>query len=197
MPKPKSDTVIVSGVGVAAGSATVQGYMRTFSRPAPDHQIYPLIGQVASEWAHFEHMLDRLIWQLAEVEDVRGACITAQLMGIWPRFNTIKALLTHRSTAEPQLKPFIKASTEISNCCRDLSEDRNRIIHDPWYADPSDGQAARRISMPRSDLRYGLKDHDIDQMNATLAKIASTAQKVQSLTLRITSSLRASPSKHP
>ena len=38
---------------------------RTYTRTRDAHPIYQMVGQVASEWAHLEHLLDELIWRLA------------------------------------------------------------------------------------------------------------------------------------
>jgi hypothetical protein len=43
-----------------------------------DHPIYSLVGRVASAWAHLEHALDLIIWDLSEIDPQRTACITAQ-----------------------------------------------------------------------------------------------------------------------
>jgi hypothetical protein len=53
------------------------------SQPPPEHPIYSLIGQVAASWAHIDHLLDIMIWQLADVDAQAGACITAQIGGTY------------------------------------------------------------------------------------------------------------------
>jgi hypothetical protein len=66
-------------------------------QPAPEHQIYSLVGQVAASWAHIDHLLDILIWQLSDVDAQAGACITAQIGGTYGRFRAVIALLKKMS----------------------------------------------------------------------------------------------------
>lgn len=55
------------------GETDITTETRFFIRPPKDHPIYNLVGQVASEWAHFEHALDRIIWALGGVSESKGA----------------------------------------------------------------------------------------------------------------------------
>ena len=81
-----------SGTGLATEGAIPLKGLEGYVRPPDGHEIYNLIGRVAAEWSHLEHILDRSIWKLAKVPGSRGACLTAQMMGVWPRFNAIDAL---------------------------------------------------------------------------------------------------------
>lgn len=197
MSSPESTQPVVCHLATTEPSDTAQFTVRTYDRPNSDHPIYNLVGQIASAWAHFEHAIDRIIWVLAEIPPERGACITGQMMGVWPRFNTVVALLTLRSKAETQLHPLINSVNKMSGRCRDVGEQRNRIIHDPWYVDPTGEQAARRISMPKSDLRYGIRDHDREQILATLADINRLSDKTSEIGRQIASALATSSKKRP
>ena len=58
--------------------------------PLPeDHPFYALVGRVASEWAHLEHIIDLTIWKLLDVDDRLGACLTAQYPGVGHRLVTM------------------------------------------------------------------------------------------------------------
>src|SRR5262245_1557816 len=59
-PKP----VVSEGVGRASGTSTVVGHARWFEQLPDEHSFYNMVGRVASEWAHFEHVLDLAIWEL-------------------------------------------------------------------------------------------------------------------------------------
>ena len=75
--------------------------------------IYSLVGQVASSWAHIDHLLDILIWQLADVDAQAGACITAQISGAYGRFRAVIALFkfhqqrTNKNLPRPGLRPRV------------------------------------------------------------------------------------------
>jgi hypothetical protein len=193
------DDLVASAVGIASGITRPIG--KSFCQAPADHPIYALVGRVASKWAQLEHDLDTIIWKLAGIADKLGVCITAQMMGVWPRFNAIQSLLIQRSNEMPILTELIKEVNTLSNDSRDASERRNRIIHDPWYiiidlseqAAQLDEQTDQPRSMPRSDRIYGLLDRDRDDILATLKDINKLSEGALVLKRKITSGLSASP----
>jgi len=185
----KPVTVVSSSTAQASGAAFVKGIGRAFSKPPDDHPIYSLIGQVSSDWAHLEHILDQIIWSLAGIDAPHGACITAQFMSIWPRYNAIKALLIKRAESKPEFSNFMPSLKKLSSDSQKTSEDRNRIVHDPWYADVGDGQAAQLRSMPRSDPIYGLLDRERDEILATLKGIDQLSVKATRLKNQIATAM--------
>jgi len=48
----------------------------------PDDPHYTAVGRVASAWAAFEFSVELAIWELADVGQSRGACMTAQIFAI-------------------------------------------------------------------------------------------------------------------
>jgi hypothetical protein len=174
-PKPK---IYVGGVGSAAGFAIV-GSQATLSLHAPlppNHPLYARIGRVASEWAHIEHILDLIIWKLADIHDKQGACITSQILGVTPRCKAIGALGASRLSAN-LLKKFRKLASD-SFAVSDL---RARIIHDPWYIEQVSGKTGQFKAMPASDLRYGIQDVGVSEINDTIAKIKALQERASSL----------------
>ncbi len=179
--------------------------LRHSKRPPPDHTIYALVGQVASEWAHLEHFLDLIIWELAGVPDREGACITAQLMGASPRYRTIIAQLTLRSKQHPKFERFITKVNSLNGQTYDPQERRNRIIHDPWYVTFDDGpglltavlseKPGQFKSMPAKDLRFGIEDVDLNDIGKTLTDIKLLAEKVGKLRSEILDEIAASKQK--
>lgn len=155
-------------------------------KPAEDHKIYSLVGRVCSEWAHLEHILDETIWDLAEINPERGACITAQLIGHRPRRLTIIALTAHlkleRNTGK--VEAFMN---KLSN----LAEDRNRIVHDPWYQYTGTDKTGQFRSMDRRELEFGIKEIDLTMIEATISAIQTMAQDYTQLKSQIFAELKA------
>src|SRR5260370_17366071 len=87
-----------SGTGYGCGLGYAVGQDQVIIAPA-DHPIYAKVGKVASDWAHVEHTLDMIIWELSGIEFQKGAAITAQLMGAFSRFNAILPLLAQPALA--------------------------------------------------------------------------------------------------
>src|SRR5215472_535103 len=120
--RPFSLTEAATAVVSSTGTATVAFGFEIWKssdlprQPPPDHPIYSLVGQVASSWAHIDHLLDILIWQLADVDPQAGSCITAQIGGTFGRFKGVIALLKfHQQRTNKDLKSLIDKATELSN----------------------------------------------------------------------------------
>ena len=91
---------------------------------------YAAIGKVASEWAYLELVVDGYSAQLAKVEESFGTCLTAQISGIARKLEAHIALVRLRSG-----EFFAKRLNKFAVKARELSERRNRIVHDPWSID--------------------------------------------------------------
>jgi hypothetical protein len=120
----------LGGYGTTAGGygAGSLAYTRTdLLTVAPDgHPIYALVGRVASGWSHVEHTLDEIIWELAGIEPIKGAAMTAQIMGAYSRFKAILALLSRPELANrPGLELVLKRVTELTN--KSSGQARNEI----------------------------------------------------------------------
>lgn len=151
-------------------------------KPPDDHKIYSFVGRVASDWAHVEHLFDEIIWRLAGTDPIRGACITAQMMGVYPRCKTIIALLTvvgHRRSRDVQ--PLISRTTELMQKSSGPGDRRNRIVHDPWYVYTGIDQTAQFKAMPQKDLRYGVHPVDVKELEETLTAIKNYTERVTKL----------------
>ena len=54
---------------------------------------YAAVGKVASNWAAFEHRIQWAIWNIAELDNLTGACITAQIGNSGRMIDAVIALL--------------------------------------------------------------------------------------------------------
>jgi hypothetical protein len=93
-----------------------------------NHPCNALIGRVASEWTHFEHILDEIIWDLAQLPEETALCITGHIMGATPRFKMIASLGELVGVSEDLLKKTQKLKSQQY----EVAEQRNRV-HDPWF----------------------------------------------------------------
>ena len=58
---------------------------------------FAAIGRVAETWAQLEFHIDTAIWEFAQVEQMFGACITSQLIGVNNRFRALSSLVQARN----------------------------------------------------------------------------------------------------
>jgi hypothetical protein len=115
-----------------------------------------------------EHILDTAIWALAGIEPPLGAGMTAQMIGIRPRCLAIIALHTHLGHPAKTRR----AVTDFMNNSSALSDNRNRLVHDPWILERTKGETGQFLSMPKGELIFGFKAKAEREIGETLEKIA-------------------------
>jgi hypothetical protein len=180
---------------------------RQAGRARDDHQIYSFVGRVASEWAHLEHTLDLIIWELAGIDQQDGACITAQMMGAIPRYRTILTQLRHKVRVNSDLDKFLSKINKLQGDTHDPQEERNRIVHDPWYVTFEWGAnltgrfgpetPAQFKSMPHKSPRFGIVDADMEKIEKTLEQIKQLASRADAIRQEISAALEAWREKRP
>jgi hypothetical protein len=177
------DAIALMGLSATMGGLYVD--------PPANHPIYTQIGIVANQWSGLERILDIAIGHLLDVPHPLAACLRAQITGLHNRVEAIKALLIVRDL-DPKL---LKKLEEFSNKCRDPQEWRNRIVHDPWYLDLKTKSTAQWKSLPRKDLRYGMKPVDQAYITKTLERIPQCFEAARKLNDQIYAALQASKEK--
>lgn len=106
------------------------GEITKIQSPLPgDHPYFALIGRVASEWTHFERVLDEIIRDIGDLPEDIALCITGQIMGAAPRYKAIEALGKHIGLSASTIKKV----RQLKNNTFEVAEKRNRIVHDPWF----------------------------------------------------------------
>jgi hypothetical protein len=161
-------------------ATTVQ--VQIFSKLPEDHSIYKLIGRVVSDWSYLEHRLDQIIWEFLGLSPALGACMTGQMMGHSPRYNTIIALIAHHKLGKTLRNYAYSQMGSVSN----VSEERNRVVHDPWFTDTLERGTYRLKKMSRKDLTFGYHRYsDEKEILALLDKIKDRIDGVGRLEVKI------------
>lgn len=148
--------------------------------------ILGYIGEVAYEWAHLEHILDTIIWKMAGVEPPKGACLTAQVMGAAPRYRAIISLAKLLGLPER----VVKRTNKLMGETYDVSEQRNRIVHNPWYFTDVIRWAQFR-SMPFKKPTYGFEDINLKKVSEIIQRVKDCAEKSMKLREEIFGTLSA------
>ncbi len=152
-------------------------------------EVDSLIGRLASSWAHLEHTLVLIIWDLAGIEQARAACVTAQILDATNRYKTIISLLKQRND-----RKFAESAVRADELMRktfDPQEARNRIIHDAWYITYKKLPAQFR-AMPTKDQRFGICEIDAKQIEAVIGAAIGLAERASTLRNEILSTLTSS-----
>src|SRR5580700_5640440 len=78
------DDVLPAASSIAAKVSSTA--VLTIHKPLPEeHPFYSVVGRVASEWSHLEHILDLTIWEIIGIRPEIAACVTSQILGVNPR----------------------------------------------------------------------------------------------------------------
>jgi hypothetical protein len=160
--------------------------------PLPDdHPFYQMVGRVAAEWAHLEHVLDEAIWDLAGLTPASGSCITAELRGTYARY---KAILTLGTVAGISQKTLDKAEVQMGKS-NGLGEKRNRLVHDPWFVESSSKAAGQFASMIWKKRQYGFLPIDNAEFKKTISDIQKARNDANALRATLLTELKASREK--
>lgn len=197
MAKPKitkEQTVSAVGIAKGKGSAFGRASIRVHARLPAEHAFYALVGRVASEWSHLEHLLDLLIWDLLKhgsgLHDSVAACVTAQIMGVGPRCKAIISLSKVRAIPESICAKPIRSL--MGAAYRGVADERARIVHDPWYLEKGTDSPSQFRAMPYSDPRYGHQEITREEIDATIKKIVSLQECAGRIRNDVLSSLHPS-----
>lgn len=154
------------------------------------HPFYAKVGRVASAWAHLEHLLDLIIWDLmGDGGRQRMACVTSQVMGVGPRCKIILSL----GATWPKISPEIfKPAQKLMSDSYHVADLRARWVHDPWYLDKGTEEVGQFKAMPYSDRRFGIKAIPQDTVEDTIEKIEALHVRASSLRASVLHALEAS-----
>ena len=117
-------------------------------------------------WTFLEELLDICIATMADLDPEIVACFTAQMMGHVPRCLTIKALARYRGLPEIE-----GAAESLRNKLFDVSELRNRAIHDRLLIDTKSRKPFKEHRMSKKELLYGLQPFDKKELERALTLI--------------------------
>lgn len=181
---------MVSGSGkmtlpsVKMHATGIIGLLKEDLKPLPDeHAFYTLIGRIAAEWARFEHILDQIIWALADGPEDINSCITAQVLSFNGRIKAIKALATYRGQDVSKSKEMKKINKKLF----DLSEKRNRFIHDAWLVKtigPFESDPGQFKSITQSNNEFGFEPISKSELLDVINKIKELAEAATALKKR-------------
>jgi hypothetical protein len=137
---------------------------------------YAAVGRVASKWAQLDHHIQELIWGLAGLDEMTGACITSQIGNSGRLMDALLALLEQKGATKKALQP-LRSLSEVIGIKQRM---RNRIVHDPWYFRFNDDGTTTGYTLETSKtvIRKPIKqDYD---------KLEKLIQDIESLYLQLT-----------
>ena len=104
-----------------------------------DNDHYIAIGKVAANWAALEMLINSAIWQIAEIPDHLGACVTSQIYTFDGRMKALISILGVRGDFDDVVRNLNKFHEKS----RAFAQRRHRTVHDPWVGDLKSGVPQR------------------------------------------------------
>lgn len=149
---------------------------------------YAAVGKIATNWAFLETYVNRFIWELMDVEQFVGACLTSQIIAPSNRFRALIALVRYRGGKDFHISKLKKLSERVNK----LARQRNRFVHDPGLADVRQNFVRLEITADK-ELSFGAQPADLDEMHKFADQIKKTAQSFWDLAEEIRLELPAPP----
>ncbi|MFO1154050.1 MAG: hypothetical protein U1E42_10385 [Rhodospirillales bacterium] len=156
---------------------TIQGQKAdlTAIRLVPlDHAIHKSIGKLVTDAGLLEHLMDKTIWKLLGVNEKAGCSVTSSIQGPTRRVGAIINLCKAKGLSS---KALIKELEKFKRAIVDVTEPRNRIVHDPWYLLDGDPERPCQYSTKKPHAS-GYEEKTLEYINE---KIAALEQKIVDL----------------
>ena len=150
---------------------------------------YAAIGRVASGWAALEATIDTASIHLADITPNVGVCFTSQIAGTGRKIDAYIALARLQGASKT-----ISALNEFAKDTQGLSEQRNRIIHDPWIGATN---PHRLEASARKTLRLEFIPTPTDTVLELANKIMLYEKRIIDIAEKVTLEVRTSRGKPP
>jgi hypothetical protein len=144
----------------------------------PDREAhYAAVGRLALNWSAFEAIVTSAIWQIGEMDDDIGACVTSQIPSFEGKMQALVSILDVRGG----FKKVIENVNAFHKNVRPLGTFRNRLIHDPLYFDPDTGVAQRLQITSHKSLVLGHQAASTDDIESKAVEIADIISRFQAI----------------
>jgi hypothetical protein len=130
-----------------------------------------------SEWARFEYAIDKLIWELARLEEQQGACLTAQFSNAAARIDALIALARVQGISAT----LIAKLNGIRHDMFGLREQRNRFVHDPWFCAHPSQQHYRLELTAKAKLVHAYKPVSEDEAKSVCSNIEALNRRFEEI----------------
>jgi hypothetical protein len=130
---------------------------------------YTAVGKCISGWSMLEFDIDTLIWDMANVAQPLGACITSQIVSIGARIRVLRALVEIRIGENKKIDERLQKFARVS---AGYQEKRNRIAHDAMIFNTGTGEVSSvRAAIVDNKLDYGPTPIPLSEMNEFINQI--------------------------
>jgi hypothetical protein len=152
---------------------------------------YAAMGRVVDAWADLEFEIDQFIWRLLRTPQALAACVTSQIISIYPRMQALISLAGLYIIDEKLIKELNSFSGEVSK----LAEKRNRIIHDKLFIQIETTKFMRFQITAKKTLYFPPKEEQITDLNNFITTVKNTKLQFVNIRGRIENHILSSQDK--
>ena len=154
--------------------------LTTEDMPQIEAAHFEAIGRVVDACAGLDLSIDFTIWELLKVDQLDGACVTAQFISIHPRLKALIALarINGATTSADELASFYGEAGG-------LADRRNRLIHDKRLVNYHTKEVVRFGIATKKSLEFGSKLETIDELNTFAEKMKSMTEKFETIAEKV------------
>jgi hypothetical protein len=153
--------------------------------------IMPLWAALLKFWADLEFEIDQFIWHLLQTPQALAACVTSQIISIYPRMQALRSLAGLYIIDEKLIKELNSFSGEVSK----LAEKRNRIIHDKRFVQIETNNVMRFQITAKKTLDFQPKEEQITDLNNFITTVKNTKLQFVNIRGRIENHILSSQDK--
>ena len=121
---------------------------------------YAAVAKANDAWADLEFEIDRTIWRLLRTSQPLGACVTSQLISVFPKLDALRALVEYLNFGDNVKKPLKSFHGKISK----LVSRRNRMIHDKRMIKYWSKEVVRFSVSAKSELQFAPQVETEDEL---------------------------------
>jgi hypothetical protein len=152
---------------------------------------YAAMGRVVDAWADLEFEIDQFIWHLLQTPQALAACVTSQIISIYPRMQALISLAGLYIIDKNLIKELNSFSGEVSI----LAEKRNRLIHDKRFVQIETNSVMRFQITAKKTLDFQPKEEQVTDLNNFVTTVKNTKSQFVKIRVKIENHILSSQDK--
>lgn len=153
---------------------------------------FAAVGRMVDACAGLDLCIDYMIWELLGIDQLSGACVTAQMISIHPRMHALLAL-AHLKGATASLVELRKFYTDMGG----LAEKRNRLVHDKRLVNYHTEEVAIFTISAKHSLKFGIVQETTKELDGFAQTMKSMTKRFEAIAEKIRHEISKSPHISP
>lgn len=148
---------------------------------APQDKHFSAIGRVAVLWSFLENEVEKLVWTMAPLKQLRAQAVTRHIGNV----TLYDVVLTLANLTFPSTPLETKLKASINLIENKLRPERNRIIHGIWGPHGDPDKLTLIDSTARGTFKFEPKPYDADKILAFASQVDNAAADISDINFEI------------